>query len=88
MINSEVEEARGTLKMNKIEVFSTRTKLIITINGLRHLVINHGVDELNFQSWIDDTKDVKYHIEYYLENRTILTEYENREDWEEILKRI
>lgn len=58
----------------------------ILINNLPHLHLNPQPS--GFQSYIDDSREVRYVIEYYWNGGIVETEYESRELWEIILKQL
>ena len=78
---------------NSIEVYKIKNinGIKIYINDILHLYITYK-DNFSFQSYIDkdknDNSKYMYYIEYYFDGQTIETGYENKEDWENILKQI
>lgn len=57
----------------------------IYINGLLHLSINRN-ELLGIQSWLKGTKRRMYYIEFTMRTREILSNYDSRATWAEILK--
>lgn len=81
---------------NKVEVcdFDLLKKVKIFIDDIIHLSFSKKT-YVGFQSWFEDieikrfTEKRKYVIEYYFsDTEPILTEYEDRELWEGILKQL
>jgi hypothetical protein len=61
------------------------TTIKIYINGWLHFCIRH-TKLLGFQSWIKADVNPRYFVEYYLSERSILTEYDTVEKWKSVLK--
>ena len=57
----------------------------IYFNGYIHVAIKQK-DIKGFQSWIMGDENKKYCIEFYIDKVSILTEYDERDKWETILK--
>lgn len=73
-------------KAERVKIVADQYSLRIYINYLLHLNLDMA-DCKGFQSWIDNTGF--YCIEYYgYKANPILTEYEDRGLWEEILKKL
>lgn len=72
--------------MPKVEVIHGIEWMKIMINELPHLYLSKK--PIGYQSFIDEHRLVKYVIEYYTETQTIVTEYDERTTWDEILKQL
>jgi hypothetical protein len=60
----------------------------IYINNILHLQVIFK-DHDGIQSWLEGTKKVTYFIEYYRKNNEpIITQYDSKELWLEILKQL
>lgn len=69
----------------KIEIKTDFDRLKIYFDGLLHLVVRS--EELSIQSWFEDCG--MYYIEYYQKNGVvIMTHYNNRIHWEELLRQL
>ena len=67
----------------EIRVFTTLYHLRITINGLLHFSLKLD-DLVAIQSWI--VASGSYRIVYYTKTIEIVCEYDNRDNWQTILK--
>ena len=70
---------------NNIKVENDFYSLSIYINNCLHLKINLN-QIIAIQSWTDRRN--KYIIEYSTKQRDIRSEYQHKEDWQEILKQL
>lgn len=73
----------------KVEVKIVDSYINIYIGDIIHLCIDRN-KLIGFQSWIDTTKDYycNFFIEYYTNDKNIITEYNDKNKWEEILKQL
>lgn len=63
----------------------TGTAIKIYMAGKLHLCIRRGT-LLGFQSWISGEQNQRFFIEYYVNKRSITTEYDTEEKWTSVLK--
>lgn len=68
----------------KIEAETTFNKFRVRINGVIQMSIERNID--TFQSWITD--ESYYAIEVQVKGSTALYEYDSREKWESIIKKM
>lgn len=68
----------------KCSIKNKDNKIEILIDGVPHLSFNRK-KLVGFQSWIIGEEHQIYYIEFYFKNREILTEYDNKDKWEQIL---
>lgn len=70
--------------MPNVEIKQSIESIKIMINGLIFLCIKRA-EFVSFQSWKENSK---YNIEFYTTSKDILTEYDNRELWETVLRKL
>jgi len=69
----------------QIEIKTAHERVKVYFNNVLHLSIDI-TDGLAIQSWQEDTG--MYYIEYYTKNVTILTHYDHKEHWIELLRQL
>jgi hypothetical protein len=74
------------MSVTKVKIIKTPSCLKIYLDGKLHLFIKSEV--IAIHSWIDDSKNRLYKIEYSINSKNILTEYVDIKIWSEILKQI
>jgi len=68
----------------RIEAETTFNKFRVRINGIIQMSIERNID--TFQSWITD--DHYYAIEIQVKGCTALYEYDSKEKWEGVIKKM
>lgn len=72
--------------MVKVDVESLFSRIRIRIDGIIHLSLPQS-ENISVQSWLNPQRSY-YAIEYSLSETTVLCEYDNRELWSTILKKL
>jgi hypothetical protein len=74
------------MSSTKVKIIKTPSCLKIYLDSKMHLFIKSEV--IAIHSWIDESKNRLYKIEYSVKDKSILTEYVDIKIWSEILKQL